>query len=150
MTTEARYLRNQAVVTGLINAIVNPLIEWWSRRGEGCQPLWGSEGAVVNLVVTSLVLSVLVAVITGYSAWRRPAAQRVRTGWFTRLPGCSWRLGLLLGAGAGAGIVVVAGLLDLLGLTCVTLTQMLVVKAVYCGVLGFAVARWTILRQWAG
>lgn len=149
MTTDARYVRGQAVVTGLVNAVINPLIEWSSRRGKGCQPLWGSEGAVVNLVVTSIVLSVLVAIITGYGAWRRPAAQQVPMGWFTRLPGCSWHLGLLLGVGAAAGIVVAALLLGLLGLTCVGLTQMLVFKAVYCGVLGFAVARWTILRQWA-
>jgi len=46
-------------------------------------------------------------------------------------------------AGAAAAVVVVVACwpLDLLGASGPTLNQMLVVKAAYCGLLGFAVAR---------
>jgi hypothetical protein len=57
---------------------------------------------------------------------------------------------LLLGAAAAVVVAVACWLLDLLGVSGLTLKQMLVVKAAYFGLLGFAVARWTILRQLAG
>lgn len=44
-------------------------------------------------------------------------------------------------------VVVACWPLDLLGASGPTLNQMLVVKAAYCGLLGFALARRTILRQ---
>jgi hypothetical protein len=48
----------------------------------------------------------------------------------------------------GAVVVMVAcWLLDVLGVSGLTLNQMLIVNAAYCGLLGFAVACRTILRQ---
>ena len=152
------YVRVQATVAGLVNAGLNPLIEWLSHRQKGFQSLWGSNGAVVNLVVTSMILSVLVALFAARGVRLELAAGRMRADSgssrmrrpFSRLPGQGWLAGLVLGAAAAAVLVVVCWLLGLLGMSGLTLRQMIVVKAVYCGLLGFAVARWTILSQLAG
>lgn len=158
MATVATYVRVQATLAGLVNAGLNPLFEWLLNRDKGYQPLWGSAGAVVNLVVTSIILSLLVGLFAARSAHRELSAGRIRAdGGSLRmrrplswLPRHGWLLGLLLGAAAAVVLAVACWLLDLLGVSGLTLNQMLVVKAAYCGLLGFAVARWTILRQLAG
>ena len=151
------YVRVQATVAGLVNAGLNPLLEWLLNREKGFQPLWGSAGAVVNLVVTSMILSVLVALFAARGVRHELAAGRLRADGgssrirrpLLRLPRRGWLAGLVLGAAAAAVVVAVCWLLDLLGVSGLTLNQMIVVKAVYCGLLGFAVARWIILRQLA-
>ena len=45
------YIRVQATAAGLINAIVNPAIDWLTARHKGPQPIWGAEGLVVNFVL---------------------------------------------------------------------------------------------------
>ncbi len=122
------------------------------NRHKGYQPLWGSAGAVVNLVTTSIILSSLVGLFAARSACQELSAGRMRADRgslrmrrpLSRLSRHGWLLGFLLGAAAA---VVACWLLDLLGVSGLTLNQMHIVKAAYCGLLGFAVARWTILRQ---
>jgi hypothetical protein len=158
MATVATYVRVQATVAGLVNAGLNPLFEWLLNRDKGYQPLWGSAGAVVNLVVTSIILSLLVALFAARGARHELSAGRMRADGgsvrmrrpLSRLPRHGWLLGLLLGAAAAVVVVVACWLLDLLGVSGLTLSQMLVLKAAYCGLLGFGVARWTIFRQLAG
>jgi hypothetical protein len=53
-------------------------------------------------------------------------------GWFARFPA---------GGRGGRGRLVACWPLDLLGVSGPTMNQMLIVKAAYCGFLGFAVAR---------
>src|SRR5262245_59565999 len=154
MAGVATYVQVQATVAGLVNAVLNPLIEWLLNREEGFQPLWGSAGAVVKLVVTSIILSLLVALFAARGARHELSAGRrgcdgrpLREGRsLSRLPRRAWLLGLLLGATAAVVVIAVFWLLHLRGVSGLTLGQMLVVKAVYCGLLGFAVARWTMLR----
>jgi hypothetical protein len=59
----------------------------------------------------------------------------------SRLPQHGWLLGFLPGAAAAVVVVVACWPVDLLGVSGPTLNQMLIVKAAYCGLLGFAVAR---------
>jgi hypothetical protein len=56
----------------------------------------------------------------------------------SRLPQHDWLLGFLP---AAVVVVVACWPVDLLGVSGPTLNQMLIVKAAYCGLLGFAVAR---------
>ena len=73
------------------------------------------------------------------------------TGWpvalLLRLPGRAGWLGLLLGIGAAAVVGIALWLLDVAGMSGVSFFGLLIFKALYCGLLGFGVARWTILRQ---
>jgi hypothetical protein len=146
----AAYVRNQAVAAALVNAILNPLIEWVANRDRGFQPFWGSDGVVVNMAVTSIILSVLVALFAA-----RGARHELVTGRIAPVPasrGLSWLprragwLGLLLGAGAAVLVAIAFWLLDAAGVSGLSFGALLIVKAGYCGVLGFAVARWTIMR----
>ena len=148
----ASYVRVQATVAALVNVVVNPAIDWMSGRHKGPQPLWAPDGLVGNFVVTSLILSVLVALFAGLGARReqrtgrfegRPAAPR----WLARLTGRAWLLGLIFGVVAAGLAVTVSWLLDTVGVSTVSLGWLMATKAVYCGVLGFVVARWVILRQ---
>lgn len=117
------------------------------NRHKGFQVLWGSAGAVVNLVITSLILSFLVALLAGRGTHRGASTAPPRADWLlTRLPAQRWRMGLLFGAAAAGVVIGAAGVADLLGVSGLTLVQMLVVKCVYCGVLAFLVVRCTSLR----
>lgn len=102
-------------MTGLINAAVNPLLEALVNRG-GIQPL---SAVVVNLVITSVVMCVLVAVFA-----RRGAGHGVRFGF------------------AAAAVVVAVGIVVAgLGVVAIPFRALLLIKAAYCGVLAFMVAR---------
>lgn len=148
MATAAGYIRTQAAVAGLINFVVNPAIDWLSSRQRGAQPIWGADGLVVNFVITSLILSTLVGLFSALGA-RRLAGDGSATPrrWLRRLPRRGWLAGLVLGAGAAAVVIALFWALHALGVTTLTLVALMIVKALYCGVLGFLVARWVILRE---
>lgn len=67
--------------------------------------------------------------------------------WLARLTGRAWLLGLIFGVVAAGSAVTASWLLRTAGVSTVSLGWLMAVKAGYCGVLGFAVARWVILRQ---
>ena len=146
----AAYVRVQAAVAGLVNAVVNPAIDWVS--GNGDKPIWAKDGLVINFVVTSVVLSVLVAVFTAFGlhhalrAGHIYADGTVTVSWLSWLPRRGWLLGLVVGAIAALVTVAVLALLHAIGVETLSLAGLLLVKAVYCGMLGFLVARWAILR----
>jgi hypothetical protein len=151
-TTAATYVRTQAAAAALVNAVLNPLIEWIINRQKGFQPFAGSDGVIVNMALTSIILSVLVAVFAArgvHHAAGRMAADRLAGSarLLLRLPGRAGWLGLLLGIGAAAVVGIALWLLDVAGVSGVSFFGMLIFKALYCGLLGFGVARWTILRQ---
>ncbi|HYO00466.1 MAG TPA: hypothetical protein VET27_00625 [Mycobacterium sp.] len=129
--------------------MLNPLIEWVLNREKGFQPFWGSDGVVVNMALTSLILSVLVALFAARGVHYELATSRIAaTGMaartprlLRRLPGRPGWLGLLLGVGAAAVVAVALWLLDVAGVSGLSFGGLLLLKAVYCGGLGFAVAR---------
>jgi len=107
--------RVAAVVTGLINAAVNPLLEVAVNRG-GFQPL---SAAAVNLAITSIVMCVLVALFS-----RRGMSRGVRFGF------------------AGVAVIAATGaLLAGLGVAGMPFWALLAAKAGYCGALAYLVAR---------
>ncbi len=138
-------------MAGLINAVVNPAIDWAS--GNGDRPIWAKDGLVINFVATSVILSVLVAAFTAFGLHHALRAGRVQaddTVTASSLLGClprrGWLLGLVVGAAAALVAASMLALLHAVGVATFSLTELLLVKAFYCGVLGFLVARWTILR----
>lgn len=149
----AGYVRGQAIGAALVNAVLNPVIEWVLNRTRGPQPLWGDDGVVVNMAITSLILSVLVALFTARGVRHEVAIGRIaidRTARrLHRLPRRAGWLGLLFGALAAAAVALVCWLLARLGVDGLTFAGLLILKALYCGALGFVVARWTAVRMLA-
>lgn len=154
-STFGAYVRRQSRIAGLVNVVLNPLLAWLAYRRVDFLPLWAGRGVVVDLAVTSVILSLLVALFMTNGLRRDLGAGRVvppadgpRAGpVLARLPGGAWSLGLLLGVTAAGVAVAACGLLHALGESGVPLSVYLLAKAVYCGVLGYVVARWVLLRR---
>lgn len=154
MAATAAYVRTQAVAAGVVNVVLNPVIEWVLNRAKGFQPFWGSDGVAVNMAVTSVVLSVLVAVFAARGVHHELAAGRITrlpaSQGLSRLPSRAGWLGLFLGVGAASAAAVVFWLLNLAGLDGMPFWALLVLKAGYCGALGYLVSRVTMLRLLRG
>lgn len=155
-TTATTYVRTQAAAAALVNAVLNPLIESVVNRQKGFQPFAGSDGVITNMVLTSIILSVLVALFAARGAHHELAAGGIaadrliggtRRRLLMMLPAQAGWLGLLLGLGAAAVVGSALWLLNLAGVSGMSFFVLLIFKAVYCGLLGFGVSRWTILRQ---
>ncbi len=147
------YVRGQTAGAALVNVALNPLIEWGLNRSKGFQPFWGSDGVVLNMALTSIILSGLVALFTARGVHHQLAAggitpMRVPPA-LARLPGRAGWLGLLLGTGAAMAAVLVFWLLDAIGVAGMPFWGLLVLKAGYCGALGGFVA-WCIMLRLLG
>nr|WP_313776834.1 hypothetical protein [Mycobacterium sp.] len=144
------YIRGQIAGAALVNAVLNPLVEWGLNRSKGFQPFWGGDGVVANMVLTSLILSVLVALFAARGVHHQLAAGRITAmraaPVLARLPGRAGVLGLLLGASAAVAAVLVFWLLDVIGVVGMPFWGLLVLKSTYCGVLGGVVAWCVMLR----
>jgi hypothetical protein len=145
----SRQILVQATLAGLINLLVNPAIDYLTSRHEPPQRVWGVDGLVVGGFANETILSTLVGVFSARAARRLEADGMATPRWLRRLPRRGWSAGLALGA--SAAVVAIAGswLLSVAGVTTLSLPALMAVKAVYCGTLGFWVARLVILRTLA-
>jgi hypothetical protein len=137
------YLRTQATIAGLVNLVLNPAVDWLTSRHKPAQPVWGVEGLVVNFVITSLILSTLVGAFAAWGVRREARAGRLSA---RRTSQRGWLTGLGLGAAAAVVSVAAAWLLQAVGVATASLTALMLVKAVYSGVLGYLVAAWVIRK----
>lgn len=149
------YIRKQGAIAAIINVVVNPLLAWLTHRGMSFVPLTGSSGVMVDVALTSVLLSLLVALFTTPAMRRDLRNQRVTVTegspparrWLGQLPARAWSLGLLLGLGAACAVTLAFWLLDALGLSGLSFAEFVAFKAGYTGLLAFVVTRWVILRQ---
>src|SRR5512139_2404002 len=150
------YIRTQGMSCAVINAVLNPVVAWLGNRQMGFMPLWGGNSIVVDTAVTSIVLSLLVAVFVTSGVRRDFKAGRVRgTNGFSRkgrllsrLPSEAWALGLMFGFSIAIVLTpLTLGLFHLIGITGLSFVTFALFKAVYTGVLAFVVTRWVIFRQ---
>jgi hypothetical protein len=150
-TSAAGYVRSQAIGAALVNAVLNPVIEWVLNRAKGFQPLWGDDGVVVNMAITSVILSVLVALFAARGVRHEVAIGRLTEDRTVRhplrwLPRRAGWIGLLFGVVAAVAVALVCWLLARAGVNGLSFAGLLILKALYCGALGFVVARCTIVR----
>ncbi len=147
------YIFLQAAVCAVINMIVNPVLSWVGNRAMRFTPV---EGILVDMAVTCLVMSTLIALFTIPGIRRDINAGKIKAddrpvraaGLLSRLPRSWWALGLLLGAGFAVVLVpVTCGVAVILGLPGLTFGWLVLLKIVYTGAVAFAVTRWLILRQ---
>jgi hypothetical protein len=153
------YIRTQGMTCAVINVVLNPVVAWLGNRQMDFMPLWGGNSIVVDTAVTSVVLSLLVALFIT-SGLRRDlhAGQVSATDGFPRagrllshLPSQAWSLGLLLGLGIACVFTTITfGLFYALGFSGLPFAAFALFKAMYTGPLGFVVTRWVILRQLLG
>lgn len=140
-----------------VNAAVNPLLEWLRNRSMEPRPLWAMDGIVVDLAVTSVILSFLVVLFVARDVRSQLRNLRLTIAddlprapaWLSLLPSRGWLLGPALGLAAAVAVIVVSWGLHAVGVFGLSAAAYLVFKGTYCGCLGFAVARWAILRQFA-
>lgn len=146
------YIRIQGAVAAVLNAIINPALAWLLNRKMESVAL---GDVAVDAAVTSLCVSLLVALCAAPGARRAVRSGQLadlegagREAWLRRLPSKSWALGLLFGACATVLLVLfILGAFRLAGLPGLSFPGFAVLKAVYTGILGYAVTRWVILRQ---
>ncbi|PQP49075.1 hypothetical protein [Mycolicibacterium austroafricanum] len=142
-STVGGYLRTQATIAGLVNLVLNPAIDWLTSRHKPAQPVWGVDGLVVNFVITSLILSTLVGAFAAWGVRREARAGRLSV---RRTSPRGSLTGLGLGAAAAVVSVAAAWLLQAAGVATASLAALMLVKAVYSGVLGYLVAWWVIRK----
>ncbi len=147
------YILVQAAICAVINMIVNPLLSWVGNRAMRFTPL---DGILIDMAITCLVMSTLIALFTVSGVRRDLNAGKIRAidtpgraaRMLARLPRSWWALGLLLGAGFALVLVpVTCGVAAMLELPGLTFGRLVLLKIVYTGAVAFAVTRWLILRQ---
>jgi hypothetical protein len=153
------YIRSQGIACAVINMVLNPVIAWLGNRQMDFMPLAGGGSIVVDTAITSIVLSLLVALFTAAGVRRELQAGRLsvtkgspRAGLLlSHLPKKAWALGLLLGLGVALVFTPFTfGLFSFLGFSGLPFLGFALFKAVYTPLLGFVVTRWVILRQLLG
>ena len=153
------FIRTQGIICAAINMVLNPVIAWLGNRQMEFMPLAGGGSMVVDTAITSVVLSLLVALFTASGVRKAlqtgqiqvtegsPRAGRL----LLHLPRKAWALGLLLGLGVACVLTPLTyGLFHALGFSGLPFAGFALFKAIYTPPLGFAVTRWVILRQLSG
>ena len=151
----SQYARTQGLIAALINAVLNPVLAWLGNRKMEFMPLSGGHSIVIDTALTSVLLSLLVALFVTSGVHRDLKAGRVTASGFSRkerllsrLPSQAWALGLMLGFGIAFVLIpLTLGLFHLLGIPGIPFVDFAMIKAVYTGLLAFVVTRWVIFRQ---
>lgn len=149
------FIRKAGLIAGICNIVLNSLFSWLGNRSMADVP---QSSAAVDTVITSMVMSLLMtlfisadtrrALKAGAIAMPAPAHSAGRL--LRRLPARPWKLGLMVGLAVAVVLTsCVMGLFSLLGVTALSFFAFLSIKVVYSLLLGYAVARWVILRQLA-
>jgi hypothetical protein len=149
------FIRREVTGAVLANVVLNPLLAWLANREMAFKALWAADGIVVDLALTSVILSLLVGLFTAGHLNAKLRAGEVATpgraprgpAWLSRLPRRGWLLGLIVGLAVAVAVVLVCGLLDSFGVSGLSAVSYLALKAAYGGCLAFVVARWALLRQ---
>lgn len=150
------FIRVQGITAAIINIVVNPLLAWLVNRKMEFVPLFGNSCIVADTIITSLVLSVLVALfsaagIRGYlkaegseAAGVIPCAGRL----LSLLPEKAWAAGLVIGVCAILVLLpVTIGVFHLSGITGFPFIGFALYKAVYTGLLAYIATYCVMFRQ---
>lgn len=149
------YIRTQGAIAAVINAAVNPALAWLGNRAMHRVPLVGDGSLLIDIALTTVILSLLVAVFIG-AGYRRdlkagrvaaPNGQGSKRRLLACLPGRAWALGLTLGAVIAAlAVPALFVVLRLAGVSDLSFPAFALCKAAYTAALAYAVARWAIMR----
>jgi uncharacterized membrane protein YhdT len=150
------FIRTQGITCAIINIVLNPVIAWLGNRQMNFMPLSGGNSIVIDTAVTSVVLSLLVALFTASGTRQALHAGRLLVsnsfpragGLLSHLPKEAWALGLLIGFVVACLFTpLIYGLFHAFGLSGLPFAWFALFKAVYTGPMGFLVTRWVVLRQ---
>ena len=147
------FIRKAGLMAGSCNIVLNSIFSWLGNMSRA-DVQQGS--AAVDTVITSMVMSLLMTLFISADTKRALKAGTIAlsvpdhgTGrLLRRLPARPWKLGLLLGLGVALVLTsCMMGIFFLFGVTALSFFAFLSIKVVYSMLLGYAVARWVILRQ---
>lgn len=150
------YIHAQGVACAVINAVLNPAITWLGNRRMAFVSLPGDNSIIVDIAVTSIVLSLLVSLFVTPAAQREFRAGQLtgdgtvsaEDGVLAHWPSGAWSFGLLMGVAAAGGVTpLMFATFRVLGSEGLSFAAFIALKAMYTAALGFAVTRWVILRQ---
>ncbi len=153
------YIRTQGINCAVINMVLNPVVAWLGNRQMSFMPLSGGGSIVVDTAITSIVLSLLVAMFTTsgvhqalHNGQIKATDESPRAGrLLSHLPRQAWSLGLLLGLVSACVLTPLTfGLFHALGFSGLPFAGFALFKAIYTAPLGFVLTRWVILRQLLG
>jgi hypothetical protein len=147
------YIHKQALAAALINMVVNPLLAFFINRNVDTVAL---SGIVVDTIITSIVMTWLVAVFSAADINRQLRAGRFKDEnlpqpgpILSRLP----RRGVLLGTVLFICAVLVmvtltVSMFFLFDITELPVNRMALFKGIYTGLIAYAVASLAIIRQY--
>ena len=147
------FIRKSGLIAGGCNIVLNSLFSWLGNMAMTEVP---QGSAAVDTVITSMVMSLLMALFISVDTRRALTSGTIALSvpdhsagrLLRRLPARPWKLGLLLGLAVAVVLTsCMMGLFSLFGVTALSFFAFLSIKVVYSMLLGYAVARWVILRQ---
>ena len=147
------FIRKAGLIAGSCNIVLNSFFSWLGNMSMADV----SQGsAAVDTVITSMVMSLLMALFISVDTRRALTSGTIALSGpdhsagrlLRRLPARPWKFGLLLGLAVAVVLTsCMMGLFSLFGVTALSFFAFLSIKVVYSMLLGYAVARWVILRQ---
>ncbi|MEW6530133.1 MAG: hypothetical protein AB1473_04800 [Thermodesulfobacteriota bacterium] len=150
------YIRSQGIGAAVGNIVLNPAFAWLSNREMAFTPLSGGGSIIVDTAITSVVMSLVVALFVASGTRREIAAGRIGSfdGFSQRfrllswLPRQGWALGLIMGVAVALVVTpLIFILFSLLGIAGLPFAGFALFKAVWTPLVAFVVARWVVLRQ---
>ena len=147
------FIRKAGLMAGSCNIVLNSLFSW---LGNLSMTDVQQGSAAVDTVITSIIMSLLMALFISADTRRAlkagtialPISDLSAGSLLRRLPARPWKLGLLLGLAVAVVLTsCMMGIFFLFGVTALSFFAFLSIKVVYSMLLGYAVARWVILRQ---
>lgn len=69
-----RAIRKERMINGILNAVVNGAMTWYSFKAQAVLPLWGGRGFGIDLLATAFIMLFIVALIV-VTIYRRKAAR---------------------------------------------------------------------------
>lgn len=150
------FIRTQGFSAAIINMVVNPAIDWLGNQKMQFVPLQGDSCIIADTIITSLILSVLVALFScaGIRGYLNAGGINASGGTshigklISLLPKKAWVMGLVIGFCAILILLpVTIGLFHLLGISGLSFAGFTLFKAIYTGPLAFIATYCVMNRQ---
>lgn len=147
------FIHTQGITAGLINMLVNPTVAWLCNRKMEFVPLFTGSSIVIDTIITSLALSLLVALFTSSGCRKAFNMGLVEIPGnmgrlFLPLPDKAWAAGLTIGFCAALVMVpLIIGIFHLLGISGLPFWGFAIYKSIYTPLLAYFTVYCIVMRE---